>query len=1173
MYTDETLFRVNGEFVINDETVVYDMPGESEGRKFLFYVSTKGAATLDDVLCLSAQSQRDKMEWMEAISDAKRNGFKLVNQPELWLDAFYPTVDLAVLYDNNSIFVEYGNMLKPSMTELPPSVTLRLADEKSIYSLIMIDLDSIHANSESKTVYLHWAVINIVGSNISTGIEVASYEGPAPEYDSGLHRFFFIVFNQNFVLTSGQADDMRDSYQHREQFSYLDWMRTRNLGDPVGLNGFFAGWEEYCTELHQQRGYVPPQDYLLHRQDAYLKKEAEAMLVEDTKMALYHKLTLKDLFPPSVDISIPATVGSIMLCVSYDGEALVGGAQLSPEVVQDTPSVSFTPHQAEICGFTAGTNTIAVDFGLYTLLMIDLDMPGEGGSGKSHSIKPIEEVHWVVINIPQSNIHEGVEILPYNSPAPEEGSGLHRYVFCLYKQKKAFNAQQIDATRAFFAKRLAGVKSYDWVRSHGAVLLNVPVGLEAFLCGFDATARDAAFAKFKIPKKDKQSASSPLEGLKSESTSAKTNAVGQVSESPAVRTSFGSVLLDDGHGFFETKPAPAPFTFVKAPQPAATEPVESNKFFGQAPVVVAEEDLTRHLERRASQSIEVSDIPAADSKVLTAEFSPKASKEPLSVKVREGIPAVEPSPREKRDKKAGLDPTAQLREERLRADMRVLEERRRISKLQEDEAEQIQEEKRKKALVEAEKLRKQEEMRRAMQEHEQAEAERVKLYEARVQAERQKNALEQAEELRRLEQRQQEEVRRVIQRQQREEAAVLERQQQIEARLLEDKRRQKEQRLQEEANQLRLFEAQQLEEKRRPKLLRSKSEEADYYDQQEYARKRDLDERDQQYFRQREEDERRGVYSPRSPHSSHNNTPRSGHSGSHNNTPRSSKSFDAYDVAVPPLPSSPRFPSSVSHVSSDVSMDLSVLSADYENESLASSKPRSVTFEDETGERHLAKERQRRELEILRRQRQAEEEYQLQYLEQQRQQQLREEEAQRRARAEVSPPGMKRPSSFKLEQQRVEDERMAREYYENERMRREMDEEQARRARADERRSPGSKRGEQQLLEDERIARDLFEQEMRSQRSPKNGEPMMRKSLSNRDQLLAEEERMRREKEEERHRLLQQQAYEEDRARREYEEEQLRRQRALELQQQQQKQQQLQLLEDERIARELHEEE
>lgn len=172
-YTDETLFRVNGEFTISDETIIYDFPGESEGRKFMFYVSPRGAATPDDVLCLSAQSQRDKVEWMEAISDAMHNGFKLVNQPELWLDAFYPSVDLGISYDNNSILVEYGNMLKPSMTEFVPTMSLRLADEKSIYSLVMIDLDSIHASRENKTVYLHWAVINIVGSNISSGVEVS----------------------------------------------------------------------------------------------------------------------------------------------------------------------------------------------------------------------------------------------------------------------------------------------------------------------------------------------------------------------------------------------------------------------------------------------------------------------------------------------------------------------------------------------------------------------------------------------------------------------------------------------------------------------------------------------------------------------------------------------------------------------------------------------------------------------------------------------------------------------------------------------------------------------------------------------------------------------------------------------------------------------------------------
>ena len=172
IYQDETLFRINGEFVINDDTMIYDVPDEIDGRKFLFYVCSKEGSTLDEVLYLSAQSRRDKSEWMEAIMDAVHNGFKLVNQPELWLDAFYPSVDLSVSYENSTVYVEYGNMLKPSMVEDPPNVTLRLADPSCTYSLIMVDLDSIHSNTESRTVFLHWAIVNIHGADITTGVEV-----------------------------------------------------------------------------------------------------------------------------------------------------------------------------------------------------------------------------------------------------------------------------------------------------------------------------------------------------------------------------------------------------------------------------------------------------------------------------------------------------------------------------------------------------------------------------------------------------------------------------------------------------------------------------------------------------------------------------------------------------------------------------------------------------------------------------------------------------------------------------------------------------------------------------------------------------------------------------------------------------------------------------------------
>jgi phosphatidylethanolamine-binding protein (PEBP) family uncharacterized protein len=44
-----------------------------------------------------------------------------------------------------------------------------------------------------------------------------------------------------------------------------------------------------------------------------------------------------------------------------------------------------------------------------------------------------EFVHWLVVNIPGDRVHDGVEVLPYLPVAPPAGSGLHRFVFMLYR--------------------------------------------------------------------------------------------------------------------------------------------------------------------------------------------------------------------------------------------------------------------------------------------------------------------------------------------------------------------------------------------------------------------------------------------------------------------------------------------------------------------------------------------------------------------------------------------------------------------------------------------------------------------------------------------------------------------------------------------------------------------
>ena len=44
-------------------------------------------------------------------------------------------------------------------------------------------------------------------------------------------------------------------------------------------------------------------------------------------------------------------------------------------------------------------------------------------------------LHWMVINIPGSQVDEGQTITSYKGPTPRPGSGVHRYVIIAYEQK------------------------------------------------------------------------------------------------------------------------------------------------------------------------------------------------------------------------------------------------------------------------------------------------------------------------------------------------------------------------------------------------------------------------------------------------------------------------------------------------------------------------------------------------------------------------------------------------------------------------------------------------------------------------------------------------------------------------------------------------------------------
>lgn len=64
----------------------------------------------------------------------------------------------------------------------------------------------------------------------------------------------------------------------------------------------------------------------------------------------------------------------------------------------------------------------------YTLVKTDPDAP----SRENPSYR--EFCHWIVMNIPGSAVEKGEEIFEYIGAGPPKGTGLHRYVFLVYKQ-------------------------------------------------------------------------------------------------------------------------------------------------------------------------------------------------------------------------------------------------------------------------------------------------------------------------------------------------------------------------------------------------------------------------------------------------------------------------------------------------------------------------------------------------------------------------------------------------------------------------------------------------------------------------------------------------------------------------------------------------------------------
>ncbi|KAH3759685.1 protein D2 [Pelomyxa schiedti] len=115
----------------------------------------------------------------------------------------------------------------------------------------------------------------------------------------------------------------------------------------------------------------------------------------------------------------------VELGVTYGGVA-VSMNNLTPPQAAAAPKVSWAPESPST---------------LYTLVMTDPDAPSRA------SPKFREWRHWVVVNIPGSDLSAGKTLASYMGPAPPPGTGPHRYIFLLFRQNKPVTASPFGDNR------------------------------------------------------------------------------------------------------------------------------------------------------------------------------------------------------------------------------------------------------------------------------------------------------------------------------------------------------------------------------------------------------------------------------------------------------------------------------------------------------------------------------------------------------------------------------------------------------------------------------------------------------------------------------------------------------------------------------------------------------
>ncbi|XP_068937588.1 phosphatidylethanolamine-binding protein 1 [Petaurus breviceps papuanus] len=163
-----------------------------------------------------------------------------------------PQHPLSVKYSDCEI-LELGQVLTPTQVKgRPVSIGWQGCDPSKLYTLVLTDPDAPSRKDPKFREWHHFLVVNMKGNDISSGSVLSDYVGSGPPKGTGLHRYVWLVYEQNGPLKCDERVLSNRSGDHRGKFKVANFRGKYKLGPPVAGTCYQAEWDDYVPRLYEQ---------------------------------------------------------------------------------------------------------------------------------------------------------------------------------------------------------------------------------------------------------------------------------------------------------------------------------------------------------------------------------------------------------------------------------------------------------------------------------------------------------------------------------------------------------------------------------------------------------------------------------------------------------------------------------------------------------------------------------------------------------------------------------------------------------------------------------------------------------------------------------------------------------------------------------------------------------